>query len=264
VLLGNYSVLNRNPLRYLGGGLATPEVNHQPNFNRGGCRKNRQYRGQTTTANKQFSLPYGSYQKYSWLLPQKGGDLAGRRSADFGIGIVGTGGMGMPGDGNADISIVTNNPAGQLVTTVLAGNAPATFGITTNNPLLTASLLASGSTAFGMTTNTPLLGAEASLIGVSSIGLDGTLTRYAIGIMEGTTEEAGVTVNNIVNGVWGYAIEAGYTSEEIIRILAAHAAGSATGLEGANPQFTGLDGTTLRIDGTYSAGTRTIDALNGA
>lgn len=42
------------------------------------------------------------------------------------------------------------------------------------------------------------------------------------------------------------------------------AAGSATGLEGSNPQFTGLDGTTVRIDGTYSAGTRTIDALNGA
>lgn len=28
-------------------------------------------------------------------------------------------------------------------------------------------------------------------------------------------------------------------------------------------QFTGLDGTTVRIDGTYSAGTRTIDALDG-
>lgn len=46
-------------------------------------------------------------------------------------------------------------------------------------------------------------------------------------------------------------------------ILAAHAAGAATGLEGANPQFTGLDGTTVRIDGSYSAGTRVIDALDG-
>jgi len=50
----------------------------------------------------------------------------------------------------------------------------------------------------------------------------------------------------------------------MLRILTAFAAGSATGLEGANPQFTGIDGATLRIDGTYSAGTRTIDALNGA
>lgn len=62
---------------------------------------------------------------------------------------------------------------------------------------------------------------------------------------------------------WTEVIEAGYTAAEILRILAAHAAGAATGLEGANPQFTGLDGTTVRIDGTYSAGTRSIDALNG-
>ena len=41
------------------------------------------------------------------------------------------------------------------------------------------------------------------------------------------------------------------------------AAGSATGLENGNPQFTGLDGVTVRIDGAYSAGTRTIDSLNG-
>ena len=32
----------------------------------------------------------------------------------------------------------------------------------------------------------------------------------------------------------------------------------------SNVQFTGLDGTTVRIDGTYSAGTRTIDSLDGA
>lgn len=63
---------------------------------------------------------------------------------------------------------------------------------------------------------------------------------------------------------WTEVIEAGYTAAEILRILAAHAAGAATGLEGANPQFTGIDGTTLRIDGTYSAGTRTIDSLDGS
>ena len=52
--------------------------------------------------------------------------------------------------------------------------------------------------------------------------------------------------------------------EEILRIIAAQAAGAATGLEGTNPQFTGLDGTTIRIDGTYSGGTRSIDSLDGS
>ena len=72
-----------------------------------------------------------------------------------------------------------------------------------------------------------------------------------------------LTPEGIRDMVWSKIVEAGFSAEEIMRLLAAHAAGSATGLEGSNPQFTGLDGTTIRIDGTYSGGTRTIDALNG-
>jgi hypothetical protein len=62
---------------------------------------------------------------------------------------------------------------------------------------------------------------------------------------------------------WAEIIESGFTAAQILRILAAHAAGAATGLEGANPQFIGLDGATVRIDGTYSAGNRTINAVDG-
>jgi hypothetical protein len=72
-----------------------------------------------------------------------------------------------------------------------------------------------------------------------------------------------LTPEGIRDVVWAKIVEAGFSAEEIMRLLAAHAAGAATGLENGNPQFTGLDGSTLRIDGTYAAGTRTIDALNG-
>jgi len=209
MLLGNYSVLNRNPLRYLGGGTATPQCNHQSNFNRGGARKNRQFVDQTTAANKQFSLPYGSYPTYAWLIPQVGGDLSARRSADFGIEPSATGGRGYPGFGSATIGIDTNTPAGDLVTTVPAGGAPASIGISTNTPQLTASIGGTGSASFGIDANTPTLGAEASLIGAASFGLDGTLTRYAIGIMSGTTTDAGLTVDSVVSGVWG-ALAAAY------------------------------------------------------
>ena len=91
----------------------------------------------------------------------------------------------------------------------------------------------------------------------------GALTPYAVGSMTGTTEDTGLTPAGIANSVWGKVIEAGFSADQILRILAAQAAGTATGLEGANPQFIGLDGTTVRIDGGYAAGTRTIDALNG-
>lgn len=213
MLLGNYSVHNRNPLRYLAGSTATPEVNHQSNFNRGGAKKNRQYVEQTTAANKQFSLPYGYYPVYTWQIPQVGGDLAARRSSDFGIDGTATGGLGMPGEGTADFSITTNNPDGQLVTTVAAGGAPASFGISTNTPLLTASIGGTGSAEFGIDTNTPTLGAEANLTATAEFGLDGTLTAYAIGIMEGSTADQGVTVDNIV-----IALEAAVLPVNIVKV----------------------------------------------
>ena len=62
---------------------------------------------------------------------------------------------------------------------------------------------------------------------------------------------------------WTEVIESGYTAAQILRILAAVAAGSATDLEG-NPSFTGLDGTTERVAGTISSGTRTITTLDGS
>lgn len=213
MLLGNYSVLNRNPIRYLGGGTATPEVNHQSNFNRGGAKKNRQYVGQTTAANKQFSLPYGYYPVYTWQLPQKGGDLAARRSSDFGIDGAATGGLGMPGEGTAAFGISTNNPAGQLITTVPAGGAPASFGISTNTPALTASISGTASASFGIATNTPTLGAEANLTATAAFGMSGTLTSYAIGIMEGSTADQGVTVDNIV-----IALEAAVLPVNIVKV----------------------------------------------
>lgn len=71
-----------------------------------------------------------------------------------------------------------------------------------------------------------------------------------------------LTPEGIRDAVWAQIVEAGFTAEQILRLLAAHAAGAATGLEGADMKYVGLDGTTTRIDGNYSAGTRTIDSLD--
>lgn len=204
-------------------------------------------------------LPMGYVQK-GWMMPQKAG-LVSARMYDIAITTTGSGLSGLPAIGTATFTIDTNTPAGELI---VSGIGSTTFEITSNTPLLTASLNAVGAAEFTINTNTPTLGAEASLIASATITFTGGITPYAIGIMEGTTEESGLTNAGIANSVWGKVIEAGYTADEMLRIMTAFAAGSATGLEGANPKFTGIDGTTLRIDGAYSAGTRTIDALNGA
>ncbi len=83
--------------------------------------------------------------------------------------------------------------------------------------------------------------------------------------MEGSvTPFTELSPQNLAAAVWRHALEAGFSAEELLRIIAAHAAGAGTDLEGSNPRFTGLDGVTTRIDGSYVAGTRGINSLNGA
>ena len=59
-------------------------------------------------------------------------------------------------------------------------------------------------------------------------------------------------------------IEGGLSAADIHRVLLSVAAGNATGLEGAAPVFKAQNGTTTRVGGTYTAGTRTITTVNGA
>ena len=214
--------------------------------------------GQGITDDK-VGLPMGYVQK-GWMMPQKAGVISARMY-DTTISATGTGLRGYPIDGTSSLTITTNTPAGELI---VSGDGTATLTIESNTPLLTASISGTGSTTITVSTNTPLLGAIADLVASGTLTISGALTAYAVGFMDGTTEEAGLTNAGIANSVWGKVIEAGYSADEMLRILTAFAAGSATGLEGANPQFTGIDGTTLRIDGAYTAGTRTIDSLNGA
>ena len=230
------------------------------------------------------AVPNGNRAPSAWIMPNKGGGLSSR-DATLAFTTTATGIKGLPGEGSTSFSITTNTPDGQLI---VSGSGSVTFSLDTNAPLLTASLNGAGTTSFSLTTNTPILGAEASLTGeanfvvttntpviypldddsplrtaTASFSFGGSLTSYAIGSMTGTTEEAGLSNAGIANSVWGKVIEAGYNAEQVMRLIGAFAAGSATGLENGNPQFTGLDGTTVRIDGAYSVGTRTIDTLNG-
>jgi hypothetical protein len=204
-------------------------------------------------------LPSG-YGGRSALLPVRAGGLSS--VVALSIAAAGAGVLGLPGDGAAAFTVSVSDAEGQLIS---SGSGAASFSLTASPLLLTASLGARGSASLAITTNTPTLGAEANLTGSAGMTFAGALTPYAIGNMIGSTVDGGtLTAASVASAVWTQAIEAGYTAEQVLRILAAHAAGAATGLEGGDPQFTGLDGTTVRINGTYSAGTRTIDAINAA
>lgn len=157
----------------------------------------------TTTGDKRFSLPYGSYPPVMTLLPQVGGDLSARQSGDFSITGTGAGGLGLPGVGTAAFVISIANAAGELIS---SGAGTASFTIDTLPLLLTASLAGVGSTTFTLATNSPLLGAEANVIGDTTFAITGALTPYATGNMVGSTEDTSTTVNANIVSVNGYAV----------------------------------------------------------
>lgn len=204
------------------------------------------------------SVPSGGRHPVVWIMPQKAGAIASRFNADFTLSASGSGAMGLNAVGSSSFTITIADAAGDLV---VSGAGTSSFTITaTGNAVATLNGTGSASLAFDATA---IKGALAWGDSAASFSISGTLTPYATGSMIGSTEFGGdLTEGSIATAVWTRIIEAGYSAEGIMRLLAAHAAGSATGLEGADPQFVGLDGVTTRINGTYSAGTRTIDALD--
>lgn len=94
--------------------------------------------------------------------------------------------------------------------------------------------------------------ATGSSVGTSTVAGVGSTPSTGTGTLDQATIDA------IATAVWAQILDAGLSAEGLLRIIAAHAAGSATGLENGSPVFKSLDGTKDRITGTYAAGTRTV------
>lgn len=266
MLIGNYSVLSKSPGRFFAGSTTSVEVQVRSAFNKSGANRNKFYVSGTTGALKKYAVPTGYYPPYTWVIPQVSGEIGSNNgltgtgtasAANLAGGLNGTSAL----TGTGDITSAT----GSLIVSAVAalvGSGAITNAAGQAFLNAVASLTGSGDVTAAVLSALGIMAASPS--GSGSVSTASTAT--AVGTMAAALTLSGgtLTTANVGESVWKYMIEAGYTAEQIVRIIAAQAAGAATGLEGANPQFTGLDGTTLRIDGAYSAGTRTIDSLNGA
>lgn len=256
-ILENFSRINLGAVRYnAGGALALTRANLARS--RPGLWRNHICRDGQTEALDLMGAPDGAYPRLAWRLPIAGGRISGIGSAAIALDGSATLEQGRPISGTAGITIAATGTGGLIVS--VAGTIALVIDA---SGTLFASKQVAGSAGITLD-GAGALFATGELSASAGITLQAAATLIGIGTIAGTTEESGLTPQGIAAAVWARIIEAGYSAEEILRLLAAQAAGDATGLEGANPQFTGLDGTTLRIDGNYSAGTRTIDALNGA
>jgi hypothetical protein len=208
---------------------------------------------------KRESTPSGYGMRSPWPAYTAGG-LSSFNRAGLALDGAAAGTLGLPGAGVASFTIDFAPATGSLVA---FGAGVATLTISAAASV--AAVLQGTGTAGLSITAAATSNALAFGAGTAGMSFSATLAPYAIGQMTGSTvDNTALTSAAVASAVWAKVIEAGYTAEQVLRIIAAQAAGAATGLESGNPQFKGLDGVTVRIDGAYSAGTRTIDALNGA
>lgn len=277
-LIGNRSVLLKSPGRFLSGTVASIErSNFQPLRNR------------FEQMSRLSGVPSGHLSPSAWVLPQVGGGMSSHNFTSIAISGAASGAEGVNVSGSAALEL-TAEAIGQLIASAIGS---ASFSIDATGSIV-ATLGAPGSASFTLSA-TATATALGWMTGQSTASVTAALTSYATGALSGTAylagESAPVTPDNLAQAVWAAVasanntagtmgeklndagsasnpwtevIESGYTAAEILRLLAAVAAGSATGLESGSQAFTGLDGTTERVTGTYSGGTRTITGLDGA
>jgi hypothetical protein len=165
----------------------------------GGARFNRYVSG---TYSKVIGAVPSGYSGRAYVLAVKRGGLA----AFSGLQITSsaTGGLGLPGFGDASISFIVDDATGQLIS---SGSGTALLSFTAANALLTASISGLGTASLTLATNAPLLGAKAGAVGSASFVITGTLTPYAIGSMTGSTVDTSVlTVDTIAAGILAAAL----------------------------------------------------------
>jgi len=278
MLLGNYSVLHKSPAKYLTG---TVGFNDRANWNKPGMMRSR---GAGVAMFAFDAVPAGFMAGKAFFAPRTAGRIVTRNA--FAVDGAAVGAMGLPGAAAASFAV-----NGAAIGGLIAGGvANASFTITG-----TASIagLAAGSAAGTIAVNASAIGgATAWGIASGTMTVTGYCQPYALGYMTATTVDSSVltpvsvasavwaataATNNTVGSMgeklndagsaanpWTEVIESGYTAADILRLLASHAAGMATGLEGATPRFKSLDGTKIRIDGTYAAGERGITSLDAS
>ena len=248
MLLGNRSVLLKSPGRFLAGTIASSERN---NFTRPGDYRSAAY------DTPRSAMPYG-YVFGAWHLPTKPGALSSTNNAESVAGASGALAGGKAVAGTA-ASVSTADGSGQLISSA-SGTAASTSTATINVYATKALAGEAASTSAATLTKDAL----AWVAGTAASTAGASMVPRATGAIAGeSTTATALSPQGLADAVWGQAIEAGLTAEEIVRLLAAHAAGDATGLD-SNPAFKSLDGAKTRIAGTLAGGSRTITTRDGA
>jgi hypothetical protein len=284
-------VLNGNrllagPAQYRNG--ASALVFERTSFQRGGPIRNFHLGEATGTASDRAGFPNGAEGSDTWSMPRKGGGLAAYTT------IQGAGNLtasdlqpifeiagNMAGSGNLAgalslLSGMSANLAGsgnlagaiQALSNMAAsiggsGDVAAALGL-----LVSIQAVVSGSGGLNGSNLTGFANMSASILSYGELTPEGLRDAVwsAASAAYNTAGTMGEKLNDAGSGSnpWTEVIEAGYSAADVLRLISAVLLGNATGLESGAQAFTGLDGTTERVTGTYTDGERTITDLDPA
>lgn len=265
MLIGNHTVLNKTPGRWLGGtstahasGIGAGHVNLRSNWSKAGARRNFAYQDRSTGAFEYFGVPSG-YGGKGWILPIEAGYLSAVNVIEGIATFTGSAAAGR----NAATTI---NGTGTVTATgrlVVSGSATISGAATVTSNAFAA--LNGAATISGSATPTFAITAKgwgtASISGVATV----SATRYATGKLEAEiTPFTELSPQSLATAVWTQVLEAGYTAEEIMRVMAAAMAGEVSGAGTTTITIRDIGDTTDRIvatvDGTGNRTAVTLDA----
>lgn len=282
-LLGNYSVLSKNPGRSIGGG-AIGLGNNRSDWS-----KSSQARGRYSndSAEPKSGVPDGYRHPYCWVIPQTAGALASRNVIE-GVGaLTASGAMGVNGEAALTGTGSLSATGALIVSAVAALTGTGSLSANLVGVLdAVAALTGTGSLAGAMTAYGAL---SAALAGVGALSAPG----YGIGNMAADISPfTELSPENLASAVWSAiaadnndvgtmgeklndagsgsnpwteVIENSYTAAELLRIIAAALAGELSGAATTTITIKGVDGTTDRIIATVdSDGNRSALTLDGA
>lgn len=199
MLIGNYSVLNKSPLKFTGGSVSSAETTARSNFGASGNARARLYVDQSQTALRLYAVPSGNYAGTAYFLPQRQGDMASRNMA-IGLGdLISSGALGRNVQAALTGSGDVLNAVMQLVVSAVAtlsGSGALTGGIV--GKLEAVAVLAGAGNLQGA------IGAIASML--ASVSGAGNLSANprAVGEMAANIRGYGeLTPEGIKDAVWG-------------------------------------------------------------
>lgn len=225
MLIGNYSVLDKNPGRSIGGGAIGLGMN------RGNFNKSSMARGAFTNDawEPKSGVPDGLRPPYCWVLPLTAGGLSARKNIT-GAGDISD--LNLAGGVNGEATLAG---AGDLTATgaLIISMVAALTGSGTISSAVVQAFLNLAATLAGEGN----LAGAATAIGHASAALEGEGTAAglatALGTLAASLTVTGdlLTTANIGGAVWDILIEAGLTAKQAMRLIAAATAGKVSGAE---------------------------------